>query len=480
MRAPRSLAALGSVALALLLGCGTARPDVSCPTGSAPFAGASSAAASVVDALSASSAVAQLPPATDTISVARRAGGAEGVTIDGDLSEWGASSSPGSTGPDKQSRILVAPDHDRFVIAGDIEGYSRVTVTISFGVPEFPETGFAGRQLTTPSFCHLFGMPDMALCDRIGADRVAFVERERARFVRRFFITESTILTTDAEGRALLASTKPSVKKRDAGSWSFEVDVPLLALPRIASDGSSIELGASFADDAPTRSKLEGAPVAFDPDGVTAAFVIDHPTHWMQLGTNFVLSYQPGAGSSLERTAWADDLADSTRLETVRLPLFSKVWTKGDLEIGIARTGWTELMSRKGGVPVATSIFPFDLVPTRIVEKAGGALAINVFKGSTGLKSHKSDVVYSCFVESTGVMHCDRNERPETAIFWTNLTQTISPDLETITMTGAGALVSEGKMQTSDGPYVPAPSKPRTVVLKWNATAMRYDEASKP
>ncbi|MFO0617287.1 MAG: hypothetical protein U0414_32120 [Polyangiaceae bacterium] len=450
----------GAWALAgALLGCGsgpaTATPHVAAATATCAASPAASAATA------SPSSVPSAPEAgAEAISLARRAEGATGVVVDGDLTEWG------ELAPDK-SHVAVAVSGDRLVFAGQIVGRRGVWIALSFGEPQWMQTGPGpGRGVPIIDFCRGENVALARACDQSVIDREAFIAAQTPRFVRLFYVSETQILSLDASAKKALTGAKLMTRAEPgASTWRFEVDVPLLALPRIANDGTSVELGAAFEPGRAERSAFPGSTITFEPDAERRALALAKPCAFGNIPC--VLSYQPGEAGKIERTMYAESGTYGLALEVQAHPLYTEITQVGDVSIGALYTGVPELATRKGTGPLVLHRgLSSGTKPALIVRRDGGALLLDHGSQADGFAGRKRAFFNGCFVDADGKPTCSSDE--DNGMSWTSVQITVSPEGDRVTMSGAGAYVDVYHPETET--YSPGETKAFTKVWKWDST----------
>lgn len=459
-------ALLGATALAA---CGGTSPS---PRGDvASTAGATSAIASA-DASStvvADPSAPALNPAVVTVTPIKTP---LGLSVDGDPSEWGALdvllTQTDKAQPKGASHVAVAIDEKAVHLAGTIAGVAKsgLTVALRFEAPELPPVGLGqrGGGVLPLGECEE-EIPGFTLpvddCKEVRAAYDAFVAAYAARYTRVLAITESGISAVPPATKWISAGPNlPNLlaaatfrAKRTATGFTFEADLPLGVLPRLASPSiESIALAARPGAAAPPDDAFFFAslptPVSFDPHRAVRDWAFRFPRTGL---STFAPSWQPGDWNKVEVIQRG---SGGLSLEPTERALYSKLGGGGNIEFGFIEIEVPMVLVLADGI--VTGECQMGTAPNTAVKKRmrdqDGWLMVSPYQYFRGESGYGFVAGFdTCFIlpdgnTATGIW------TGGTLRVWDSVTPTVSPDLETLTLSGQAYDLSGGdtKQPASD------------------------------
>ncbi|MFO0612637.1 MAG: hypothetical protein U0414_08625 [Polyangiaceae bacterium] len=378
------------------------------------------------------------------------------LTVDGDPSEWGAldvlRTQSDKPQPRGASHVAVAIDEKALHLVGTIAGTAKsgLAVALRFEAPELPPVGIAqrGGGVMPVGECTQ-EVPGFTLpideCKEVRAAYDAFVAENNARYTRVFEIEASGISSTSAPVTKLLAGATFKSKPTAEG-FSFEADLPLGALPRLAEP--TIERIALAArpgaapppEDAYFVATLP-APLAFEPYRAVREFAFLFPRAGFSA---YAPSWQPGDWNKVEVIQYA---GGGLSLEPVERALYTKLGGGGNVEFGAIEVSTPMIVVLMGGA--VASECPMRTAPKTVVKKRmrdqDGWLMVAPYQYSRDDAGYGVAAGFdTCFVLADGAAAPGIWTVEGMPRVWDSVAPTVSADLETLTLSGLAYDFSTG------------------------------------
>lgn len=468
------LSATAILAASVALACGATSASPS-PRGDAPRSSASATIAALSSSATAPSSSAPAASATPAAVVAAPPPRVDpnaitvttvkvpaSITLDGDPSEWGALDVlPGvarGAAPQKPglSHVAFALDNNAIHLVGSIAGEAKsgLTIALRFEGSEVPYIGYAqrGGGFRSIGDCseEIEGQtPPIAECKAIYAAYDAFKAAHAARFMRVFRVTSGGISADGAALAKLVASGTFKSKSTPTG-FTFEAELPVAALPRVAeAPVSSVDLAAVPGASPPPSEAFfnaDFAPVTFEPSGALRKYAFERAR--MGIVDPIVVSYQPGDWNKIE-VVHHDDSGLS--LEASERALFTKLGEQGDVQVGYIHVGAPIVILVQAGVPSAMTCFMREAPRKALTKKLGG---VDGWLMVTSYDMFRSDMGYgryagfdTCFWGANGTLRSGFWQEPQ-GVTWDKVTPTISSDYETLALAGTAYPLDLGSKPT--------------------------------
>ncbi len=317
--------------------------------------------------------------------------------LDGTLTEWGvlavppepeldpATKQPGPRKAAAPNRLALALQPTRAVLAGELTGdlAKGVFIALRFENDELPPVGMYQRgggirefqcEINESSGEELSG-PEKASCEAMLAGIAQFQVDYAARFTRVYRVDAEGVRSVGPGGLQAIESAEARWLAGD-GKATFELSLPLVALPRCAASpvtfaslaalpGAAERPAATIPNERFVATSFEPG-VSFEPDAAVRdmAFWIQQNSPWYAYRP--ALSYQPGEENRIETVVYPGTF-DRSFLSLEPVPLFSIAHKKGDLEVLFVQGGRTAVVVRRAGklseTPVEMSRTPDVVVP---------------------------------------------------------------------------------------------------------------------
>jgi hypothetical protein len=469
---------LGLVALSVI-GCGgAAGPDTGVP--SHPVASVSVSSVP----LSASASVPSADPAAITVTGLAKVPAK--VSSDGDLSEWGSlvpvPPKDGKPQPDGASHVAMALGPTAFYLVGSLRGAAShgVALGVREYTPEYPEVYFPARGNPTLGSAGCLGNEEQ--CEAISNGREAFIAEDSANFRRAYHIDEKGVSARDAKGDHPIDGAIFHAKAVQGG-FDFEAQLPLAALPRLASHPVEQLLLIARPNELSDKLKDEDwipvsfEPVALEPFGElrSKAYELASFNRSFAIGPS-TYAYDPGDPNKIFRIGW--DGMDSTAIRVAEHVLFRKLATDGDLDVGVLWGGSPALVVGRGGKFVGPTVLPIVLSSENvdIAVRPQGTVVFsftseNVYDSSSDqhyvtanlslfIVDHKGDIFDSSGAPEPTPEGPSGEPRP-----WAKVGASHTPDLGTVTV--------RGSVYTTQ-PWGSGPTTPRTITYRFDPKAGHY------
>jgi hypothetical protein len=403
--------------------------------------------------------VLQLPTAEralsahDTISVLSAAQVPAALQVDGELDEWRVFAD-GKPTPLTPSFVAAAATNDSVVLFGRVRNLPEqgLWVWIENEVPEFPPIGTYQRgggimplQCDLPEDQRMYSPFDDDTCHSMLKNYDELQKAYAATFTRQLHLTAAAISLRTGAQEGPIANAKYASKTGE-GALTFEVVLPLSALPRTASPEISsmyltAERAGSMAPGQPSPDALASVgfatPIRFGLDSEMLGCLSQNANAMMPMMPRF--SYQPGTPNQVFRAANQGGFS----IETTEVTLSTREGGLGSLEVR-AVYGSSPFLAilKEGQLVQCTSVG--DILG--VVERGKGLHVIGYNEGveeSVGAQYGYYNVLE---IEKDGTLHDDLLEVSEQGYRYYSVGGEHAKNLATFSISGT-YLTDEGGNQ---------------------------------
>ncbi|MFO0551118.1 MAG: hypothetical protein U0271_22195 [Polyangiaceae bacterium] len=282
--------------------------------------------------------------------------------VDGDLSEWPAMPT---------SSVGVRVDSDKAVLVARVpKRYAQAGIWVELSAPANPllPLGEWQRDGTfIPYTCERVEPEAAAACKATLARYDEMKLEHEARFAALYRLDEKGIRRAVDGGGELAPIADAKVSFKDGETCSFEVELPLSALPRLSeSPAQSFSLYASAAASRPAitatmrQQVTKTAAVQFQPlSSIREAL--------FKKATDISLSYAAASPQTVEVVDYQDPIHGSNSLVSWQADLWTPIQKLGALELGYVKMGETYLAWTRDGALVDMVKLSGD--PIGVVER---------------------------------------------------------------------------------------------------------------
>lgn len=375
------------------------------------------------------------------------------LELDGELGEWGvfADGKPTVLTP---SFVAVAATADSVVLLGRVRNLPEqgLWLWLQNEAPELPPIGTYQRgggimplQCDLPEDQRMYAPFDDDTCHRMLEQYDELQKSYAATFTRQLHLTAQAVSLRHGDQEAPVADAKYAFKA-DEGAVTFEVVLPLSALPRTSTpELASLYVTAERAGAAPAHEpKAEAlasvtfaAPIRFGLDGEMLRCLMQSGNAMMPMTPRF--SYQPGTPNHIFRAANSGGFS----IEMSEVPLSSREGGLGPFEIRSVHGGSTFLALLKQGALVECTEMGDVL---GVVERGRGLHVIGYTEGveeSVGAQYAQYRVLE---IEKDGTLHDDLLEVSEEGFPYSSVGGEHAKNLATFSISGT-YLTNEGGTQ---------------------------------
>jgi hypothetical protein len=373
--------------------------------------------------------------------------------LDGALTEWGplpdppqlpaenatavgtpkagsapAEKKPARRRPPASSKLVIALDSQRVVLAGELGGNLKngAWIAIRSESPALPpvgewQRGGGAREFqceTDPSSGDPLDEARKAACEAMLEALARWNRDYHARFTRLYRIDASGVSVLQGGVSTPLAGATHAFRRGSASS-TFEVSFPAAELPRLAQAPLGY-LEVAAADASPDKEpeipaeQFEAAsldpPVTFEPNGELRNLVYAQHETTMWFWFRPPLSYHPGRPHEIESVGHPGSF-DTSHLVIHNEPLFEVAGKRGDVEILFVNGAMSFALVRKAGKlgePIELSDSP------QVVVERDGMLHVIGESHSTATDTWTESVDYSvAAVDKDGNVSSIEVRRPE-------------------------------------------------------------------
>ena len=281
------------------------------------------------------------------------------LQIDGDLGEWSVFAD-GKPTPLTPSFVAAAATPDSVVLFGRVRNLPEqgLWLWLENEVPEFPPIGTYQRgggivplQCDLPEDERMYSPFDNDSCHSLLQNHEELQKSFAATFTRQLHLTAQALSGRTGAQEAPIPNAHYASKTED-GAVSFEVRLPLSALPRTTSNeiaglSVTVERAGSAPPSQPNPNALAsvsfGTPIRFGLDSEVLTCLLQNVNGLMPLTPRF--SYQPGTPNQVFRVANQGGFS----IETTEVTLSTREGGLGSVEVRAVHGASTFLAILKEG-----------------------------------------------------------------------------------------------------------------------------------
>lgn len=408
-------------------------------------------------------------PANDSISVLSAAQVPASLQVDGELSEWSVFAD-GKPTPSTPSFIAVSATADSLVLVGRVRNLPEqgLWLWLENEVPELPPIGQYQRgggimplQCDLPEEeARIYTPFDNDTCHSMLAQYDELQKSYAAAFTRQLHLTAQASSVRSGDREAPIANAQYASKAAE-GAVTFELVLPLSALPRIAApELASISIAVERASGAPpSEPKPEASagvsfttPIRFGLDSEMLGCLMQNGNGMMPMTPRF--SYQPGTPNQIFRVANQGGFS----IEMAEVLLSSKEASLGPLEVRSVYGSSTFLAILKQG-QLAQCLDVGEVLG--VVERGKGLHAIGITEGTEESVGYQFAYYRVLEIEKDGSLHDDLLEVTEEGFPYTSVGSQHAKNLATFSVGGI--------YQTNEGG-----SQEHQLLWRYDARANRY------
>jgi hypothetical protein len=406
--------------------------------------------------------------AQDSISVLSAAQVPAALQVDGELGEWSVFAE-GKPTPLTPSFVAAAATADSVVLLGRVRNLPEqgLWVWLENEVPEFPPIGTYQRgggivplQCDLPEDERMYSPFDDDTCHRILENYDELQKAYAATFSRQLHLTATAVSARAGDQEGPIANAKYAAKSSD-GAVTFEVVLPLSALPRTASPELdslyvTTERAGSVPPSQPNPDALSSVsfatPIRFGLDSEVLGCLSQNANAMMPMMPRF--SYQPGTPNRIFRAANQGGFS----IETSEVTLSTREAALGSLEVRAVHGSSTFLAVLMAGQLVqCTSVG--DILG--VVERGKGLHVIGFNEGIEEAVGAPYGYYSVLEIEKDGTLHDDLLEVSEESFLYSSVGGEHAKNLATFSVSGT--------YQTSEGG-----SQQHQLVWRYDARTNRY------